>query len=79
MGIGGIGQRIIVKLANKLGAEQTAKLLDIRPSLLMRFIEGTTPVPDQILLTAVDLVLEEFPEPKPHTKLEDEKPEKPLN
>ena len=49
----------MVKVANRLGVEPTAKLLGVRSSLLMRFIEGLSPVPDRILLKAVDLILDD--------------------
>jgi hypothetical protein len=59
MAIGSIGQRVLVKLINKLGVEQTSRELGIRPGMLMRFIEGKSPVPDSVLLKAIDYLLDE--------------------
>ena len=58
-----LGQRLIVKVVNKLGGiDLAAARLEISPSLLMRFVEGTMSVPDAVLLRAVDHVLDELPE-----------------
>jgi hypothetical protein len=60
MAIGSIGQRILVKVVNKLGGLEKASLeLDIPSRILMRFIEGKVSVPDAILLRAMDHVLDE--------------------
>ena len=57
-----IGQRVLIKVVDKLGGLNEAALRwEIAPSLLHRFVTGTAEVPDLILLRAVDLVLEEVP------------------
>ena len=62
-----LAQRLIVKVVNKLGGiEMAATRLEVSPSLLMRFVEGTMNVPDAVLLRVVDYLLDELPEaPKP--------------
>jgi hypothetical protein len=49
---------VVAKLGGVLPA---AVELGIGPSLMARFVEGRVPVPDSILLQAVDIVLDENP------------------
>jgi hypothetical protein len=51
----GAAQEVMQKLARKLGVEKASARLGIRPSLLQRFIEGSMPVPDALVLRAADL------------------------
>lgn len=62
-----LAQRLIVKVVNKLGGvDMAATRLEVSPSLLMRFVEGTMNVPDAVLLRVVDYLLDELPPtPKP--------------
>lgn len=62
-----LAQRLIVKVVNKLGGiDMAATRLEVSPSLLMRFVEGTMNVPDAVLLRVVDYLLDELPQtPKP--------------
>jgi hypothetical protein len=61
-----LGQRVLARVAMQLGgAEIAAQRLGIAPSLLRRFIDGSMPVPDVILLRAVDYILEDISEPNP--------------
>ena len=68
-----LAQRLIVKVVNKLGGiDAAATRLEVSPSLLMRFVEGTMNVPDAVLLRVVDYVLDELPQTPPHSG--DERP-----
>lgn len=61
MAIGSIGQRVMVRLVNKLGGvEKASQALGIPSTILLRFIEGRANVPDVVLLRAVDHVLDEM-------------------
>ena len=56
-----IGQAVLQKVVAKLGGVDTAAVqLGIEPSLMSRFLDGTMPVPDNVLLRAVDIVLDEL-------------------
>lgn len=45
----------------KLGGSFAAAVqLGVEPSFLNRFLDGTTPVPDVVLLRAVDIVLDDL-------------------
>lgn len=81
MSIGSLGQRIMVKLVNKLGGVNAAsRALGIGPGVIMQFIEGKRQVPDSILLKAVDYVLDGFPPSQPTAVLpQTPKPDKPVN
>lgn len=51
------GQQVISTLVSKLGSVETAAArLGIRPSLVQRFIDGMAPVPDTLLLKALDFI-----------------------
>ena len=61
-----IGQAVLQKVVAKLGGVYAASVrLAVPPSLITRFLDGTSPVPDDILLRAVDIVLEEFQQDHP--------------
>jgi hypothetical protein len=52
------GRQILERVALRLGGlENASHRLGISPGLLTRFLNGTLPVPDQILLAAADLLL----------------------
>jgi hypothetical protein len=56
-----IGQAVLQKVVVKLGGSfAAAAQLGVEPSLLSRFLDGTTPVPDLLLLRAVDIVLDDL-------------------
>ena len=44
------------------GPYAAAERLAVSPLLIKRFLDGTVPVPDRVLLQAVDIVLDEFQE-----------------
>jgi hypothetical protein len=53
----GIGQEVMQRLAKQLGGIGVASArLGVRTTLMRRFIEGAVPVPDHVLLKAVDLL-----------------------
>jgi len=55
MGEQKLGKEVIVRLVSKLGSvEKAAARLGIRPGLVQRFVEGTSQVPDSLLLKALD-------------------------
>ena len=52
-----LGQEVISRVVKKLGSvELAATRLGIRPGLVQRFVDGLSPVPDAVLLKALDLV-----------------------
>lgn len=56
-----IGQAVLQKVVAKLGGSFAAAVqLGVEPSFLDRFLDGTTPVPDVVLLRAVDIVLDDL-------------------
>ena len=51
------GQQVLERLVAILGSEkEAAARLGISTTLLRRFLNGSIPVPDQVLLKAVDLL-----------------------
>jgi hypothetical protein len=55
MGETKLGKEVIARLVSKLGSvEKAAVSLSIRPGLVQRFLEGQSPVPDAVLLRALD-------------------------
>lgn len=56
-----VGQRVLARAVQKFGVAETASRLQISAPLLSRLIDGQKPVPDFVLLRAVDLVLDELP------------------
>ena len=56
-----IGQAVLQKVVAKLGGSFAAAVqLGVEPPILSRFLDGTTPVPDLLLLCAVDMVLDDL-------------------
>jgi hypothetical protein len=64
------GQQVLERLVAMLESEQEAAArLGISTTLLRRFLNGSIPVPDQVLLKAVDLLPQpEQPEGPRRTK-----------
>jgi hypothetical protein len=64
------GQQVLERLVAILGSEkEAAARLGISATLLKRFLNGSIPVPDQVLLKALDLLPQsERPEGPRHTK-----------
>lgn len=57
-----LGRLILAKTVDRLGGvHATAYRLDIGSALLKAYLDGIRPVPDEILLCAADLILEELP------------------
>ena len=57
MGEQKLGKEVIVRLVSKLGSvEKAAARLGIRPGLVQRFVDGTSQVPDSVLLKALDFM-----------------------
>ena len=57
-----LGQEVLGRLVRKLGGpEAAAARLGISVTLLERFLKGALPVPDSILLKAVDDALDDPP------------------
>ena len=73
MGERKIGQEVISRLVRALGGvEPAAARLGIRPGLVQRFVDGLSPVPDSVLLKALDLMAqpaEPTPPLQPASKL----------
>ncbi len=56
-----MGRAVLVKVVEKLGGTAAAAArLGVGPASLNGFLDGTVPVPDAVLLRAVDIVLDEF-------------------
>jgi hypothetical protein len=56
-----VRQAVLQKVVAKLGGVFAAAVqLGIRPTAIKRYLSGTLPVPDIVLLRAVDIVLDEF-------------------
>jgi hypothetical protein len=69
-----IGQQVLERVVRKLGGpEQAARRLGVSATLLERFLKGGTPVPDAVLLKAVDCVLDSGP-PEPIPPLQPASP-----
>ena len=75
--MGSLGQQVLERVVAKLGVERTAKELGVSPTLIQRFLHGALPVPDQLLLKAVDAL--EAPQASPPALLpESPKPKGPI-
>jgi hypothetical protein len=71
-----LGQQVLAKVVAKLGVERTAQVLGVSPTLVQRFLEGFAPVPDQLLLKAVDAL--EAPQEVPAVLPDSPKPKGPI-
>ena len=59
-----LGQEVLGRLVHRLGGPQAAaRRLGISATLLERLLKGAMPVPDAILLKAVDFALDDSPTP----------------
>ena len=57
MGEPKVGKEVIARLVRKLGSvEKAAARLGIRAGLVQRFLDGTSRVPDSVLLKALDFM-----------------------
>jgi hypothetical protein len=57
MGANSVGQVVLQKVVEKLGGlEAAAAHLGFQASIVSRLLKGTVPVPDVILLRAVDVL-----------------------
>jgi hypothetical protein len=60
------GRQVLAKVVEKLGsAEHAAARLGVSATLLQRFLSGTISLPDQLLLKAMDLVVDGVPSETP--------------
>jgi hypothetical protein len=60
------GQQVLARVVEKLGSvEHAATRLGISATLLQRFLSGRIPLPDQLLLKAMDLVVDGAPSETP--------------
>jgi len=71
-----LGQRVLERAVQKLGASQLASRLRISEFALNAMITGLATVPDAILLRAVDVVMDEEPDfnPRPSQDPKSTKP-----
>jgi hypothetical protein len=57
-----LGRLVLTKTVDRLGGlSATSSRLGIGPALLMAYLDGDRPIPDEVLLIAADLILEELP------------------
>jgi len=60
------GRQVLARVVEKLGSvEHAAARLGVSATLLQRFLSGTIPLPDQLLLKAMDLVVDGAPAETP--------------
>jgi hypothetical protein len=63
--MGTVGQEVLARLVARFGGpDQAAARLGITDTLMGHLLSGALPVPDSILLKAVDVFLEDMP-PRP--------------
>jgi hypothetical protein len=74
--MGSLGQKVLAMVVAKLGIERTAKELGVSQTLVQRFLDGAIPVPDQVLLKAVDAL--EAPPDVPAVLPDSTKPKGPI-
>ena len=56
-----VGRAVFQKVVAKLGGfYEAAQRLGVPHALVSRYLDGRSPVPDAILLRALDIVLDEF-------------------
>lgn len=69
MGSQALARRVLARAAAQLGGvEPLAAKLMIRARLLQYYITGSEPVPDSLLLRAIDIVLQGLPEIEQHSQ-----------
>ena len=57
-----IGRRVLARAAAKLGGvDALAARLEISEQVLRHYITGREPVPDALLMRAIDVILEDVP------------------
>ena len=60
------GRQVLARVVEKLGsADHAAARLGVSATLLQRFLSGTIPLPDQLLLKAMDLIVDGVPPETP--------------
>ena len=72
-----VAQRVLERAVQKLGESALASRLGISNVMLRMMIVGAQPVPDSILLKAVDVVMDESPDfiqPPPNEPVPTKKP-----
>lgn len=58
-------RRVLARAAVQVGGiAELAKRLEMSPTLVRHYIEGSDPVPDLLFLAAIDVVLQELPSPR---------------
>jgi AcrR family transcriptional regulator len=58
-------RRVLARAALQLGGmAELAARLEMSPTLLRHYIEGSEPIPDRLFLAAIDVVLQELPNPR---------------
>ena len=56
------GQQVLARVVEKLGSvDRAAARLGVSVTLLQRLLSGTVPLPDQLLLKAMDLMVDGAP------------------
>jgi hypothetical protein len=64
------GQQVLARVVEKLGSvEHAAARLGVSATLLQRLLSGTIALPDQLLLKAMDLVVDGVPVETPAVAL----------
>lgn len=60
-------RQILAKAAVKVGgAEVLASRLEITAQVLKLYLEGDQEIPDSLLLRAIDIIIEDLPQPPPN-------------
>ena len=60
-------RQILAKAAVKVGGiEVLASRLDITARALKLYLEGNEQIPDSLLLRAIDIIIEDLPQPPPN-------------
>jgi hypothetical protein len=65
-----VARKVLARAAAKVGGVQAlADRLKLNPRVVAHFIEGHESVPDAVLLAAIDVILEDLPNPPPAGQL----------
>ena len=68
-------RRVLARAALQIGGmAELARRLEMSPTLLRHYIEGSEPVPARLFLAAIDVVLEELPSPRKPARAEEPAP-----